>query len=69
MKESNIKIILIILFVILILLSVAGVVLYITTDMFKSSETLFKKYIIQNVKDVADVVDTSAEEEYFNYTN
>ena len=67
MKESNIKIILIILFVILILLSVAGVVLYITTDMFKSSETLFKKYIIQNVKDVADVVDTSAEEEYFNY--
>ena len=48
MQENKIKIIIIILIILMILTAVGGTILYITTDMFKSSETLFQKYIFPN---------------------
>lgn len=60
MQRDNTKIlmrILIILLILVIVLGIGGVVLYLTTDMFKTDETLFKKYLAQNVKNVTDVID------------
>ena len=60
MQRDNIKIltrILIILFILVLVLGIGGLVLYFTTDMFKTDVTLFKKYIAQNVKNVADIID------------
>ena len=47
MREKNIKIIIIVLIVIIALLSILGILLYFFTDMFKTNETLFKKYFAQ----------------------
>lgn len=63
MQGSKTRIVIIILIVFIILASLLGIVLYVTTDMFKSSEILFQKYISQNVKNVADVIDVSKEEQ------
>lgn len=63
MKENKTKPIIILLIVIMILIITVGATLYVMTDMFKSSEQLFKKYIVQNVKNVVDILDISNEEE------
>ena len=63
MQENKIKIIIIILIILMILTAVGGTILYITTDMFKSSETLFQKYILQDIQNIAEVIDVSKEEQ------
>ena len=63
MQENKIKIIIIILIILMILTAVGGTILYITTDMFKSSETLFQKYILQDIQNIAEVIDISKEEQ------
>ena len=63
MKESKLKIILIALIITIALLSIGAVVLYFTTDMFKTNETLFKKYISQGVENISEVFDISKENE------
>lgn len=67
MNQKKIRIIIIMLAVILVIACTLSVVLFITTDMFKSSEMLFKKYISQNLKNVADTVDISSEENIIDY--
>lgn len=63
MQESKTKIIIIILIVLIILISLIGTVLYLATDLLKSSETLFQKYISQNIKNIVYVTDISKEEQ------
>lgn len=63
MQENKIKIIIIILIILMILTAVGGAILYITTDMFKSSETLFQKYILQDIQNIAEIMDVSKEEQ------
>ena len=58
-KTKMLIIVLIILFSVIFLLGIIGIALYLTTDMFKSDEVLFQKYIAQNVKEIADVIDVS----------
>lgn len=64
MQKNLIKISIIILVVIMILVSVIGTILYLTTDALKSKDVLFQKYILQNVEAVVDMVDFSNEEKY-----
>ena len=45
MQDSKTKIIIIILIVLIFLVGIGGTILYLTTDMFKSSQVLFQKYI------------------------
>ena len=63
MQENKIKIIIIILIILMILTAVGGTILNITTDMLKSSETLFQKYILQDIQNIAEVIDISKEEQ------
>lgn len=49
-KKVIIFVVLLVLLVVLIVLGAFGIYLYKTTDMFKSPELLFKKYISQNVE-------------------
>ncbi len=67
MNQMKTRIIIIMLAVILIVLCALSVILFITTDMFKSNEMLFKKYISQDLKNVADIVDISSEENIIDY--
>ena len=54
------KVLIITLIVILVLALIGGfVALYLTTDMFKSSKTLFSKYITQNFSQINKLADTS----------
>ena len=52
MLERKIKIIIIILMILIVLVGVVGTILYFTTDLLKSDEMLFQKYIAQNVRNV-----------------
>ena len=63
MMDSKFRIIIIILIVLIIIVSVGGTVLYFTTDALKSSETLFQKYVAQNIQNIAEVTDISKEEQ------
>ena len=67
MNQMKTRIIIIMLVILMIILCTLSVVLFITTDMFKSNEMLFKKYISQNLKNVADTVDISSEENIIDY--
>ena len=67
MNQMKTRIIIIMLAVVMVILCTLIVVLFITTDMFKSNEMLFKKYISQNLKNVADTVDISSEENIIDY--
>ncbi len=62
MKDDKIKIIIIILIMLIFVVAIGGTILYLTTDMLKSSETLFKKYISQDVQNIANVFEVSKEE-------
>ena len=66
MKESKTKLIIILLLITMISLVSIIAVLYVTTDMFKSSETLFKKYIGQNLEDIAFMFNFEPEEISFD---
>lgn len=63
MQENKIKIIIIILIILMVLTVIGGTILYFTTDMLKSSETLFQKYILQDIQNIAEVIDVSKEEQ------
>lgn len=63
MLERKTRIIILILIILIILITVVGTVLYFTTDMLKSSETLFKKYLLQDIQNIAEVIDLSKEEQ------
>lgn len=67
MQGSKTKTIIIIFIILIILVSVVGTFLYVTTDMLKSSETLFQKYISQNIRNITDVTDVSKEEENIDF--
>lgn len=67
MQGSKTKTIIIIFIIFIILVSVVGTFLYVTTDMLKSSETLFQKYISQNIRNITDVTDVSKEEENIDF--
>ena len=62
MSEKNIKLIIIILIIAIVLIGTTATALFFTTDLLKSKETLFKKYIAQNIKNIAEVADISEEE-------
>lgn len=63
MQDSKTKIIIIILIVLIFLVGIGGTILYLTTDMFKSSQVLFQKYISQDIKNIVDVFEVSKEEQ------
>lgn len=65
--EKGVRLIIIILIVAMVLVAIAGGVLYFTTDMLKSKETLFQKYIAQNIKNFANIADVSNEEKNIDY--
>ena len=65
--EKGVRLIIVILFVVMILVSIVGGVLYFTTDMLKSNETLFQKYLAQNIKNFANIADVSNEEKNIDY--
>ena len=47
--EKNVKLIIIVLVIAMLLLAITGGILYFTTDLFKSNEKLFQKYVSQNI--------------------
>ena len=61
MLEKNIKKIIIVLIVAIFLILGVGIFLYFATDLLKSKDALFKKYLAQNVNNIAEVVDFSEE--------
>lgn len=63
MEDNKTKMAIIILVILIIVVSVGGVVIYFTTDMLKSSQVLFQKYIAQDVQSIANVFEVSKEEE------
>ena len=65
--EKNVKLIIIVLVIAMFLLAITGGVLYFTTDLFKSNEKLFQKYVSRNIKNIANVFDVSTEEKYIDY--
>ena len=65
--ERNVKSIIIILIVAIFVIAITGGVLYFTTDLLKSDEVLFQKYISQNIKNVADVFNVSTGEQYIDF--
>ena len=66
MLEKRIKIAIIALIIMIFVIGIGGTVLYFMTDLLKSDELLFKKYIAQNVKNIYDVFDISSEAEDFD---
>ncbi len=67
MDNKRTEIIIISLIVLISIICIVFSILYFATDIFKSSEILFQKYISQNLKNVVDVVDISEEENIMSY--
>ena len=65
--EKKLKIIIILLIVAMFLIAIIGGILYFTTDLLKSKEALFQKYLLQNVQNIATVFDVSTGEKYIDY--
>ncbi len=65
--EKKLKIIIILLIVAIFLIGIIGGILYFTTDLLKSKETLFQKYLLQNVQNIENVFDVSTGEKYIDY--
>lgn len=63
MQESKLRVLIIILVVLIFIVAMGGTTLYFTTDLLKSSETLFQKYIVQDVENIIDLFEISQEEE------
>lgn len=64
MQNNLSKIIIIILVVTLAIVSTTVTILYAKTDLLKSKDILFKKYLAQNVEFFSDILDLSSEEEF-----
>lgn len=67
MVGKSVKIIIIAIIILIILISVVGVVLFFTTDLLKTNDVLFKKYLANDVQNIAEVLDISHEEEFIDY--
>ena len=65
--EKGVRLIIVILIVAMLLVAIVGGILYFTTDMLKSNEALFQKYLAQNIKNFASIADVSNEEKYIDY--
>ena len=65
--EKKYKLIIIGLIVSMILVALIGGILFFLTDAFKSNETLFKKYLAQDIKNISTVFDFSKEEKYIDF--
>ena len=65
--EKGVRLIIVILIVAILLVAIVGGILYFTTDMLKSNEALFQKYVAQNIKNFANIADVSSEEKYIDY--
>ena len=65
--EKKLKIIIILSIVAMFLIAITGGILYFTTDLLKSKEALFQKYLLQNVQNIATVFDVSTGEKYIDY--
>ena len=65
--DRKIKTIMIILIVLMVVVAIGGGVLYFATDLLKSDEALFKKYLAQDLKNIAEISDISDEEEQLDY--
>ena len=63
-SSKKYKIIMIILSIIIVSAIIAGIVLYFTTDIFKSNESLFQRYFAQDIELVNKFIDVSPETEY-----
>ena len=61
MENKIFRIIIIILISLIVLTSVGGTILYVTTDILKSKDELFQKYMAQNIQNIVDVIDVSQE--------
>lgn len=61
MVEKRVRIIIFILLIVMLIVGIVGCVLYFATDLLKSESVLFKKYLMQDVKNVYDVIDVSVE--------
>lgn len=62
MQANFTKLLSIIIVIVIIIACILGIVLYMFTDLFKSSEGLFKKYISQNISEIYEIFDISTEE-------
>ncbi len=63
MQDSKLKIIIIILVILIFVVTIGGITLYFTTDLLKSSEVLFQKYVSQDIENIANLFDVSKEEQ------
>ena len=63
-KSKNFNVIIILLSVIIIAGLIAVLVLYFTTDIFKSKEEMFQRYMLQEINNLNNLVDISKETEY-----
>ena len=61
MVEKRVRIIIFILLIAMLIVGIVGCILYFATDLLKSEQVLFKKYLMQDVKNIYDVVDVSVE--------
>ena len=65
MQSSNKnKIIVIIVSIIIVISIIIGIVLYFATDIFKTDEEMFQKYMLQDINFIDGIVDLSQEIEY-----
>ena len=65
--ERNLKLISIIIIVLIVLVAIIGSILFFATDLLKSDEILFKKYLAQDIQNIAEVFDFKNEEMYLDY--
>ena len=66
MQSSNkkLKIIIGIIIAVVIIALITGIVLYFTTDIFKSKKDMFNTYLLQDFNTINNIVDLSKETEY-----
>ena len=63
-KKKRIVLAISIVVIFIILITAILVTLYITTDAFKSSKTLFEKYLGQNIEDVINIASFFEKDDY-----
>ena len=61
MSEKKIRIVLFALIASIIIITILGITLYFTTDLLKPKEDLFKKYLINDLQKIYNIVDISEE--------
>ena len=65
--DRKIRIILISIVILIFLVAIVGGILYFSTDLLKSDEVLFKKYLAQDIEYLSDITDFREEEQYLDY--